>query len=312
MYAPLEYEPAAFHRYIYVFVCTVIACNQKKLKTCTNKSSGIYVYRSQLPEKNAIIDFDIDSGLATLTQEIKPDLPALSIIASVSEIATKLMSPARQQEIIDDEVADDEISEEDEEAELRDESFRIYKRFDKATPSHIIRYSFDEHSKPLFYSDYDQFDVKTKKACEHCGAPRYFEFQINTQLLSLVKPLVEADWGIVAIYSCSKTCSVKDKLYVRERAEVQIAPEEMDKHNMRRVHERRVKEFEKDLHDNGDDIPMEDEIAIIQEQIKLEEEMDAEVKREMKLKSKKGGLQVIEEKKGKLFDEEEGSDDDWA
>jgi pre-rRNA-processing protein TSR4 len=304
MYAPLDNVPEAFHRYLYVFLCL-------NMKTCSNTPKGIYLFRSQLPEKNPILDFDIESGEATLLNPISLELPSTALVKEVSEIATEMMSPAKQQDILDQEDDEDEVSEEDEEAELKDHTYKIFKRFDKATPSNVVRYCFDINSKPLFYSDYGQFEVKNPKACEHCGAPRFFEFQINVQILSVVKPLVELDWGIVALYSCSKSCTVKDQKYVRELVEVQIAPEEIDKLNMKRLQERKLKEFQKDMEDNGQDVPLEEEIAMIEEQIKMEEEIDHQEKKAKKSKAKTGNEEMIEEKKGKLF-ESEGSEDDWA
>lgn len=239
------------------------------------------------------------------------DLPNVVLVKEVSEIATDLMSPEKQKDVLDQEDDEDEVSEEDEEVELKDNVYKIFKRFEKATPSNIVRYCFDSHSKPLFYSDYGQFEIKSPKACEHCGAPRYFEFQINVQLLSVVKPLVELDWGIVAFYTCSKSCTVKDQKYVRELAEIQIAPEEIDKLNMKRLQERKMKEFEKDIEENGQDIPLEEEIALIQEQIKMEEAIDSKEMKPKKQNPKAGGEEIMEEKKGKLF-ESDGSEDDWA
>lgn len=221
------------------------------------------------------------------------------------------MSHEKQQEILEEEDDEDEVSDEEEEAELKDNTYKVYKRFDKATPGNIIRYSFDENSKPLFYSDYGQFETKSPKACEHCGAPRYFEFQINVQLLSVVKPLVELDWGIVAFYCCSKSCTVKDQKYVRERVEIQIAPEEIDKLNMKRLQERKLKEFQKDMEDSGQDVPLEEEIAMIEEQIKLEEAIDGKEKKKMKEKMGNRAEEMTENKKGRLF-ESDGSEDDWA
>jgi hypothetical protein len=221
------------------------------------------------------------------------------------------MSPAKQQEILEAEDEDDEVSDEDEEVELKDEAYKIFKRFDKATPCHIVRYSCDVTARPLFYTDYDQFDAKCKTSCQHCGAPRFFEFQINAQLLSIVKPLVELDWGIVAFYSCSKSCPVKDQKYVREHVELQIAPEEIDKLNLKRLQERKLKEFQKDMEDNGQDVPLEDEIAMIQEQIKIEESIDQQVKKPKKDKGKAAGEEMMDEKKGKLF-ESDDSEEDWA
>lgn len=264
-----------------------------------------------MPEKNSVLDFDVESGEAKLLAAIAPELPSFALVKEVAEIATDILSPHKQQEVLDEEDDEDEVSDEDEEVELKDNAYKVFKRFDKLIPGNIVRYSFDANSKPLFYSDYGQFDAKKVKPCHHCGAPRFFEFQINAQLLSVLKPLVELDWGIVAVFSCSKSCLVKNQKYVREHVEIQIAPEEIDKLNMKRLQERKLKEFQKDMEDSGQDIPLEEEIAMIQEQIKMEEQMEMKEKKAKKEKTKANTEEMIEEKKGKLF-ESDNSEDDWA
>lgn len=48
--------------------------------------------------------------------------------------------------------------------------------------------------------------------CQHCGAPRDFEFQLMPQLLSNFDPKTAAsaahlDYGTIAVYTCSRSCS---------------------------------------------------------------------------------------------------------
>lgn len=41
--------------------------------------------------------------------------------------------------------------------------------------------------------------------CENCDSERQFEFQIMPQMLTILKE-IEVDWGVLAIYSCKKSC----------------------------------------------------------------------------------------------------------
>ena len=201
---------------------------------------------------------------------------------------------------------------------MRDDSFKIFKRFDKVHPGHSLRYSYSTTSKPLFYSDYDQFEPVCKTKCQECGSARIFELQLNAQILCHIKPLIELDWGIIGVYTCSKSCQGKEK-YVREFALLQLAPEDIDKLNMRRMNERKMREFQADMEDDGPEIPMEEEIAKIEKQIKEEEKLDKQRAKDeelLKKAAKKKKEETIEEAKPakdkKLFDSaDEDEEDAW-
>lgn len=256
-----------------------------------------------------MLGYDKEEERTTLLRTKDISVQDCILTSQVFEIVTEMMSPDKQQTVIDTEEDEDEMDDDDEDEEMKDETFKLYKRFDKYSPSHIVRYCFSKSTKPLYYSDYDQFSPVNNTPCKSCGGPRNFEFQINAQILSLVKPLIDLDWGIVAVFSCAKSCQPAEGKYSREAVEIQIAPDEIDSHNMKRLQERKLKEFEKDMHDLGPDMLLEDEIALVKQQIK-EEELEDRMAKQMS-KKKQGNEEVMEEKSGKLF-EEEDSDDDWA
>lgn len=253
--------------------------------------------------------YDEATDMNKLLKEKQIAVPDNILLPEVLMIATEMISSEKQVAILETEDDEDEMDDSDEDEELKDETFKAYKRFDKHSPSHIVRYCFSKTSKPLFYSDYDQFPSECKTPCENCGAPRIFEFQINSQILAQVKPLLSLDWGVVAFYTCSKCCTSNDSKYMKEVCEIQIAPDEIDSHNMKRLQERKLKEFEKDLKDAGPDMLLDDEIALIKQQIKDEESEDRHIKQANKKRQAKED--TMEEKSGKLFDDEL-SDDDWA
>jgi len=63
-------------------------------------------------------------------------------------------------------------------------------------------------------------------ACPHCKAPRRPEFQVVPQILNFLNlddPTSEEalDFGTIVIYTCSKSCSNVDAVYLEEFAWVQ-------------------------------------------------------------------------------------------
>ena len=77
----------------------------------------------------------------------------------------------------------------------------------------IMRYARWEPKAPLWVSSSNipQDHSADVPACEFCGAPRAFEFQIMPQLLSALRPheiggVGEIDWGTLAVYSCTRSC----------------------------------------------------------------------------------------------------------
>ncbi|TRY75217.1 hypothetical protein TCAL_16812 [Tigriopus californicus] len=111
----------------------------------------------------------------------------------------------------------------------------VFARF-KATISHspeqILRY--ERHGSPLWMASEDQWPLEQVPACEFCGQPRSFEFQIMPQLLHhlrLDQSLHQdsLDWGVLAVFTCSKSCSNDDNpagpSYKKEFVHCQMPPQ---------------------------------------------------------------------------------------
>jgi pre-rRNA-processing protein TSR4 len=112
----------------------------------------------------------------------------------------------------------------DSEDDMLDRSFDLYCKLSDYGGEQIIRYAFDKEAQPLYYSDYDQFMHKNAPNCEHCGAKRIFEFQVNNQILMLYPEVLELNWGILAVYSCEKSCETESG-FSEEFVQVQQSPE---------------------------------------------------------------------------------------
>lgn len=81
----------------------------------------------------------------------------------------------------------------------------------RKAPSQCIRYCFEDSVTPLWPNRQGAM-IDQIPNCELCGAERRFEFQILPQMLNHlnIDPLDDEgyDWGTIAIYSCSKSCSL--------------------------------------------------------------------------------------------------------
>ena len=161
----------------------------------------------------------------------------------------------------------------------------------------------------------EAFDASKVAACQGCGKARVFELQLNVQILSVCSALTELDWGIVGIYTCSNSCESKDgsSPYKEEVCLLQLGPEDIDRLNMQRMQDRKLKEFEADMNEDGPEMLDDEEIARIQKQIRQEDAADNEIKKKKKKsKQAEGSKQTDIEEKGtkkKLFEGED--EDDW-
>lgn len=236
----------------------------------------------------------------------------LQLTKACFTIDTDAILPDRQKEIFESlGKEEEEDCDSEEEKELQDKAFQLLAKFARESPGHILRYCFDPKTRPIYYSDYNQFDHPPKKVCSHCSGPLTFELQLNSQLLAKVEELIDLDWGILALYSCANSC--QGPAFVREHLELQLSPEEIDKSNLRRLTERRLREFEKDMLDGEelDEEELEQIQAMVREQEKSGKPVDKQPRAAKQNKPKQPAPETIEEKPGKLFDSD-GSNEDWA
>eukprot|EP00054_Salpingoeca_dolichothecata_P023867 m.160708 g.160708 ORF g.160708 m.160708 type:complete len:349 (+) comp24829_c0_seq26:3-1049(+) len=79
-------------------------------------------------------------------------------------------------------------------------------------PTQVLR--FCRTGSPLFIGTQDQPDQDSIPSCPLCHSPRIFEFQIMPQVLNHLK-LNESiqshsfDWGVLAVYTCEKSCDIQ-------------------------------------------------------------------------------------------------------
>lgn len=101
--------------------------------------------------------------------------------------------------------------------EVDDKHFSKFRKECDKDPKQIIRYK--RNGEPLWIADTEN-TVRQQLAsipkCELCGEQRVFEFQIMPQMLNYIEDR-HIDWGVIAIYSCAKSCPLPvSKGYVKE------------------------------------------------------------------------------------------------
>lgn len=90
-----------------------------------------------------------------------------------------------------------------------DETFSQFRLIVDAYPDQILRY--DRGGSVLYISSENQ--VSEIPICSECNGERQFEFQIMPQLLNFLNfevALKCIDWGILAVFTCKRSCASKN------------------------------------------------------------------------------------------------------
>ena len=78
-------------------------------------------------------------------------------------------------------------------------------------PAQCIRYTYAQDASPLWTGRQHTLANDAVPRCERCGARRRFEFQVMPQAITFLgvdSALEDApDWGTIAVYTCSASCS---------------------------------------------------------------------------------------------------------
>lgn len=84
---------------------------------------------------------------------------------------------------------------------------------------HVIRYN--HKGSPLWISDKNIPSEKPQN-CPLCNSKRVFEFQIQPETIVLGNLPNKIEFGVIAIFTCSKNCQIND--YAPEYVQVQSNP----------------------------------------------------------------------------------------
>lgn len=92
-------------------------------------------------------------------------------------------------------------------------------------PEQVLRYCFQEGARPLWPSTLRVPTAEDIPNCSCCGAARRFEFQVLPTLINFLEVDAtdpdSADWGMIAVYTCSASCTPKEGGYAEEFVWVQ-------------------------------------------------------------------------------------------
>lgn len=101
--------------------------------------------------------------------------------------------------------------------ETDDKQFHKFRKECDKDPKQVLRYK--RNGKVLWIANTDktiQTQLDSIPKCMLCGEQRVFEFQIMPQMLNYLNDS-NVDWGILAIYTCPKSCCLPaDTGYVEE------------------------------------------------------------------------------------------------
>lgn len=91
----------------------------------------------------------------------------------------------------------------------KDPLFKRFTRFTVENKGHVLRYELG--GDPLWFSHHKRLKGQPPN-CPYCGSKRIFEFQVQPQLIALLKgsPLQDRlDFGTICIFSCEESCDAK-------------------------------------------------------------------------------------------------------
>ena len=281
--------------------------------------------RAQLPKENDFFHYNEKEDIFELKteyvlpegfpegQEISPKEWVLGDEVVSKETQKKLIAEPEETKngtVEHEATVNDALGDLDE--ELVDQSFETYKKVTEHINDQIIRYGFSASSRPLFYSDYDQFDHSEVPPCPHCGAKRHFEFQVNNTILSLFPEIIDFNWGMFAVYTCSQSCN-KGGDYTEEWVGLQNSPDEVDRRNAQKMQEMLLEEFRRDMNEEeGMEVVKPGEEGEFIRGMMAKKAQPAGISEE----TKKKVLEMKENQGGGLFgggeEEDSDEDDNWS
>lgn len=209
-------------------------------------------------------------------------------------------------------IVDEGIQEQDLNVSEDDLGFAEYSKACEYFDDPVVQYCFHGLTKPLYYSSYDQFEPTKVPKCQLCGAKRWLEFQINNTILQEHSDLLDLDWGIIAVYSCSKSCKINQG-YVREHVELQLSPDEIDKAKFANKQARIIEEFERDLAEDENEAEQKGQ-GDFREEMSEKETPNPQQQKQFKGPTKE---ELISKQKRNIFQDSnqndgDDSDDDWS
>jgi pre-rRNA-processing protein TSR4 len=225
IYSPLSY-PHSYHRTLFLFYC--------RSPICKSKGQGIVVLRAQNDEnsnnlntsqnealinaktptyfiKTYILDEETNKQQLHLAEQNVADLQFKATDQEFEEFEEKELEKLNfdhEEELLQkyeqQEEEKGEINANEEHLFIRkiDPFFEKYKfLMELSNNREILRFSRKASTKPLWYCEKDRWNEEEVKNCENCGGKRIFEFQIQSSICNLREDLIDADWGIIAVYT---------------------------------------------------------------------------------------------------------------
>eukprot|EP00890_Picochlorum_soloecismus_P003718 jgi/Picsp_1/4347/NSC_01853-R1_programmed cell death 2 len=257
VYAPVDENPDAFHRTVFLFVSQdgpaihSVSGSVKAFRCQLSRSNSLYGYdppseHDEAPpaveqavraidpwnvlerEANSKVEGSPDFETALFPEYemvVEPEPNESTIIDKEAEI--KKYAEVSQQ-YTEEELPSDVVEDIEKNMPLEQRDFASFAQRISLEPSQILRYCFEPGVKPICPSSKGIPSDESIPPCQHCQGPRKFEFQVMPQLLNNlnVDPLdkLSPDWSMIAVYSCAASCTTQSTdgcSYVEEYVWVQ-------------------------------------------------------------------------------------------
>ncbi|KAK9819849.1 hypothetical protein WJX72_003204 [[Myrmecia] bisecta] len=248
VYAPIDDNPNAFHRAVFVFV--------SPQGDQLSKAGAVRVYRCQLPRRNDYYSYKpaqkadvvphepqaqgdppVDDPWGVVEAEAavgRGELPAevsgravfpeheLVVEPETEEKGTDAAGVARllqqyeamrtsEGELGDADLPAEVLSSVEENMTEERKHFAHFAAVVAREPEQVLRYCVEEGAQPLWPNPAPIPMPADIPACERCGAPRRFEFEVMPQLLNHLglnhEDPAALDWGAIAVFTCSSSCN---------------------------------------------------------------------------------------------------------
>lgn len=242
VYAPVDENPDAFHRTLFVFV-------SKDGPAIHSIPGSVKAFRCQLPRSNSyygydppselddaplsveqavsgidpwnVLEYEVNSkveGSAELEAELFPEY---EMVVEPEPNESKLIDREAEikkyaevsQQYTEEELPCDVVEDIEKNMPTEQRDFASFATRISLEPSQVLRYCFETGVKPICPSSKGIPSGDSIPPCQHCQGPRKFEFQVMPQLLNSlnVDPLdkLAPDWGMIAVYSCAGSCSTQ-------------------------------------------------------------------------------------------------------
>ena len=240
VYAPVDENPDAFHRAVFVFVSKdgpaihSVSGSVKAFRCQLSRSNSLYGYDPPTEQDDAppvveplvrtidpwhVLEYEAKGSIECSTDFEVPLFPEYEMLVEPEPNESMMIDKEAEikkyaevsQQYTEEELPSDVVEDIEKNMPLEQRDFASFATRISLEPSQVLRYCFEPGMKPICPSSKGIPSDDSIPPCHNCQGPRKFEFQVMPQLLNSlnVDPMdkMSPDWGTIAVYSCAASCS---------------------------------------------------------------------------------------------------------